>query len=669
MKISSWNIIGGNDPLNQQQIHDFMWINHVDIMSVLKTRIKERKDTKVIKSKFKAFKVACNYSAHVNGIIWLLWRPNSVDITPLIIPSRSIHYEVLYHATCCKFHLTIVYASNQARSRDDLWTNLLNISQHVNKRILLGDFNIVRDVSEWISNTTPNLADILDFNSCILHCGVDDITSSGCEMTWTNKQEIDTLVWSKLDRALANVAWQLHYPATSIVFLPTGISDHSPIHVTVFEDKHSRPRFNFLNRWVDHPSYHNLVKEAWMEPVQGSLIFKLFSRLKNVKKSLRKLHKENFTQIALRVKARREELHDCTYEVDAGVVNGQSEVKVNQKGDANVNVNGNDKGKKKLRAYVDVNYSPSTGSNSNSWRLKRTVRDAEGTSSSQKPSCGLLKMESSSLPSTSSIVVPSSTETVVPAVTTITPTVSTPVFPTVTVGTASAAVASSVSVMASSVSASMVSASTAASSVSASSTSTATASTSGTVPTPDEDITDLVKPIDMNEIKEAVFSIGSDKSPGPDGFSSAFFKTSWANVGPNYYKAIQAYFKNGRLSKQANATLITLIPKKKIMGCIISSWFSIKINGSVHGFFKGKSGLRQVDPLPLYLFVLSMEVLSRYLRRICVQQNVSFHPKCNKIGLTHLIFADDLMIFTRGDVPSIATVLHTLKKLSDWSGL
>ncbi|XP_074267250.1 uncharacterized protein LOC141590572 [Silene latifolia] len=105
------------------------------------------------------------------------------------------------------------------------------------------------------------------------------------------------------------------------------------------------------------------------------------------------------------------------------------------------------------------------------------------------------------------------------------------------------------------------------------------------------------------------------------------------------------------------------------MGCITSSWFSIKINGSVHGFFEGKSGLRQGDPLSPYLFVLSMEILSRYLRKICLQKNVSFHPKCTKLGLTHLIFADDLMIFTRGDVPSVNAVLNTLNDFSKWSGL
>ncbi|KAK4384351.1 putative ribonuclease H protein [Sesamum angolense] len=52
-----------------------------------------------------------------------------------------------------------------------------------------------------------------------------------------------------------------------------------------------------------------------------------------------------------------------------------------------------------------------------------------------------------------------------------------------------------------------------------------------------------------------------DKAPGPDGFSSGFFKAAWPVVGEEVSKAIIDFFKTGRLLKQLNATLLTLIPK------------------------------------------------------------------------------------------------------------
>ncbi|XP_074320182.1 uncharacterized protein LOC141656980 [Silene latifolia] len=48
-----------------------------------------------------------------------------------------------------------------------------------------------------------------------------------------------------------------------------------------------------------------------------------------------------------------------------------------------------------------------------------------------------------------------------------------------------------------------------------------------------------------------------------------------------------------------------------VQGCITGTWYSLKINDGLSGFFQGKSGIRQEDPLSPSLFVLSMEILSR----------------------------------------------------------
>ncbi|XP_074300724.1 uncharacterized protein LOC141632033 [Silene latifolia] len=64
-----------------------------------------------------------------------------------------------------------------------------------------------------------------------------------------------------------------------------------------------------------------------------------------------------------------------------------------------------------------------------------------------------------------------------------------------------------------------------------------------------------------------------------------------------------------------------------------------------------------------------MEILSRSLRTLCLQPLVSYHPKCSQLGLTHLIFADDLMVFVRGDVPSVLAVQQALASFASISGL
>ncbi|XP_071739497.1 uncharacterized protein [Rutidosis leptorrhynchoides] len=41
----------------------------------------------------------------------------------------------------------------------------------------------------------------------------------------------------------------------------------------------------------------------------------------------------------------------------------------------------------------------------------------------------------------------------------------------------------------------------------------------------------MVRPVTSNEVRMAMFDIGNDKAPGPDGYSSVFFKESWDIVG------------------------------------------------------------------------------------------------------------------------------------------
>ncbi|PKI38961.1 hypothetical protein CRG98_040644 [Punica granatum] len=83
--------------------------------------------------------------------------------------------------------------------------------------------------------------------------------------------------------------------------------------------------------------------------------------------------------------------------------------------------------------------------------------------------------------------------------------------------------------------------------------------------------------------------------------------------------------------------------------CITGPVFSVNINGGIEGYFQGSKGLRQGDPLSPYLFVMTIEVLSRLLDSAAAEGRIAYHPTCRKAHPTHLGFADDLIIFTQGD--------------------
>ncbi|KAL0444850.1 UNVERIFIED_CONTAM: hypothetical protein Slati_2207700 [Sesamum latifolium] len=78
---------------------------------------------------------------------------------------------------------------------------------------------------------------------------------------------------------------------------------------------------------------------------------------------------------------------------------------------------------------------------------------------------------------------------------------------------------------------------------------------------PTEEGEAMTRPIIREEVKEAFFDIAEDKAPGPDGYSAGFFKAAWSVIGDELTAAIQDFFVSGKLLKQVNATVLSLIPK------------------------------------------------------------------------------------------------------------
>ncbi|GKB12587.1 RNA-directed DNA polymerase, eukaryota, reverse transcriptase zinc-binding domain protein [Tanacetum coccineum] len=107
-----------------------------------------------------------------------------------------------------------------------------------------------------------------------------------------------------------------------------------------------------------------------------------------------------------------------------------------------------------------------------------------------------------------------------------------------------------------------------------------------------------------------------------------------------------------------------------IMVCVSTTKFSININGERKGYFSGGRGLRQGDPMSPYLFTLIMEVFSLILERNIDRNNeFKYHHGCKNLKITHLYFADDLLVFCHGDITSVSTIKEALEEFSNYSGL
>nr|XP_043625437.1 uncharacterized protein LOC122596855 [Erigeron canadensis] len=107
-----------------------------------------------------------------------------------------------------------------------------------------------------------------------------------------------------------------------------------------------------------------------------------------------------------------------------------------------------------------------------------------------------------------------------------------------------------------------------------------------------------------------------------------------------------------------------------IITCVTSSAFSVCVNGGIHGYFKAGRGLRQGDPISPYLFTLVMEVFTLLMaKNVESASEFKYHAGCAELKLTHLCFADDLLVLCYGSVNSVKVIKKSLEEFSKVSGL
>ncbi|XP_016177845.1 uncharacterized protein LOC107620148 [Arachis ipaensis] len=215
---------------------------------------------------------------------------------------------------------------------------------------------------------------------------------------------------------------------------------------------------------------------------------------------------------------------------------------------------------------------------------------------------------------------------------------------------------------------------------------------------------DLMEKIKDEEIKEAAFSMGSLKAPGPDGLrrvldviissvQSAFIKGRL--IQDNIVVVQEVFHKlNGKGNNGSNDIAIKLDMNKAydrlkwnflqrvmekfgfsrewvklMMSCVKSATYRFKINGKLSAKIHPQRGLRQGDPLSPYLFILAAESFTILMERVLTDNLISrirLAPTAPVI--THLLFADDCIIFAGAQEEEIYQLIQILNKYTEASG-
>ncbi|KAJ6973799.1 hypothetical protein NC653_033969 [Populus alba x Populus x berolinensis] len=303
MIIYSWNIRGLNNPLKQHEVVSLMKKRKMDVCGLLETKLSPSRVACMHRLRLRHWQYYTNVDAANTARILVFWNPATVKVDLIASSAQGLHISVRSLISQYNFLISFVYGFNTISARRALWEDLRRWNSS-SPWMILGDFNSVLYPSDKHNGGAVTPYETSDFRDCCSDLGLHDVNYSGCQFSWTNGS-----VWCKLDRVLVNPSWPSLQRLTRVHFgNPGAFTDHSAAEVRIDLAVQGRQNFKFLNMWASHASFSEVVSSHWSSPIYGTPMFILCRRLKLLKGHLKELNRLHYSHISERVMRLESEL-------------------------------------------------------------------------------------------------------------------------------------------------------------------------------------------------------------------------------------------------------------------------------------------------------------------------------------------------------------------------
>ncbi|KAM0853806.1 hypothetical protein ACQ4PT_050835 [Festuca glaucescens] len=211
---------------------------------------------------------------------------------------------------------TFVYGEPRREKRHEFWDLLRRLrDQREGPWICCGDFNEVLTHDEYYGSNDRSDAQMQLFRQCLEDYGLVDLGFTGPKFTWTNKQEAETNVRVRLDRAVVNGAFSNRFDDCRVENIVTTTSDHLEvlINLSSFEIPTERPPvqsgFRFEAAWLRTPDYKELMEQSWAKGASPSVSLQgTWNNLHSVAVSLRQWSRDTFSSVRKQIKKMERQL-------------------------------------------------------------------------------------------------------------------------------------------------------------------------------------------------------------------------------------------------------------------------------------------------------------------------------------------------------------------------
>ncbi|XP_028778309.1 uncharacterized protein LOC114734823 [Neltuma alba] len=242
-------------------IKDIVRKNKIGLFCLIEPRISGGKAEKIVRKLGFSNWIRVEATGFAGGI-WLLWQDKDFEVEY----KASSEQFLLCKITCVTIQRSFlgmfVYGETCYSKRNRLWQVIRAVAETVEEEwILMGDFNAYRDPSNKKGGAPPHQLSMEQFNECVNEAGLLELSDPEKAFTWEKEG-----LQEKIDWVFCNVAWADTYRRTKVKLDLKYKSDHKVVVIEWQEgDKHEDKsrRFHFHSAWLLEDNFQEVVEEAW----------------------------------------------------------------------------------------------------------------------------------------------------------------------------------------------------------------------------------------------------------------------------------------------------------------------------------------------------------------------------------------------------------------------
>lgn len=205
------------------------------------------------------------------------------------------------------------YRALKVANEVDSWSMLCHLTSQYNLSwVCIDDFNEIAKVEEKLKGEIRSEKQMQYFRDCQDFCGLKDLGYTGLPFTWCNMWFDGSLVWVRLDRALATTDWILKFPSIHPHHLQGLSSDHKPLWLASDDVNtrfyQSQKPFRFEAMWLKDDCCEDVGHLTWDICLEGDAMGKVLRKVFDCQTQLKLWDKNTFGNIRIALACKRKQL-------------------------------------------------------------------------------------------------------------------------------------------------------------------------------------------------------------------------------------------------------------------------------------------------------------------------------------------------------------------------